>query len=142
MDKALLENRFDEVMAMEIEPNLGHEAPLFLYDYPSCKASLARLKPNDHSLAERFELYICGLELCNAYSELTDANEQKRRFEAEEICRNLSGKPAYPRAEKFLEALQLMPEASGNAFGIDRLIMLFADSMEIDSVVAFTPEEL
>lgn len=142
VDKALLENRFDEVMAMEIEPNLGHEAPLFLYDYPSCKASLARLKLNDHSLAERFELYICGLELCNAYSELTDANEQKRRFEAEEICRNLSGKPAYPRAEKFLEALQLMPEASGNAFGIDRLIMLFADSMEIDSVVAFTPEEL
>jgi lysyl-tRNA synthetase class 2 len=142
VDRALLQNRFDEVMAMEIEPNLGNETPLFLYDYPACKAALARLKPDDPSLAERFELYIGGLELCNAYTELTDSNEQKRRFEEEEICRNLSGKPAYPKAAKFLEALQLMPEASGNAFGIDRLIMLFTDSRQIDSVVAFTPEEL
>lgn len=142
VDQALLENRFDEVMAMEIEPNLGNETPLFLYDYPACKAALSRLKPNDKSLAERFELYIGGLELCNAYTELTDVSEQKRRFEEEEICRNSSGKPRYPKAEKFLEALQFMSEASGNAFGIDRLIMLFADSTEIDSVVAFTPEEL
>ena len=142
MDDALLSDTFDEVMACEIEPNLGRQAPLFLYDYPASKGALARLKPADKSLAERFELYISGLELCNAFTELIDADEQSKRFEVEKQERNLAGKCLYPNPEKFLKALKNMPESSGNALGIDRLVMLFADSIDIDAVVAFGPEEL
>jgi lysyl-tRNA synthetase class 2 len=142
MQTALLEGRFDEVMACDIEPNLGDEKPFFLYDYPAANSSLARLKPDNRSLAERFELYIGGLELCNAFTELTDAVEQRLRFEHEQKTRGRSGKQTYPLPEKFLESLQFMPQASGNALGIDRLVMLFADIARIDDVVAFIPEEL
>jgi lysyl-tRNA synthetase class 2 len=142
LDVALKENRFDELLGLEIEPRLGLDKPIFIYDYPASHAALARLKPEDRSLAERFELYIGGLELCNGFSELTDAVEQKIRFEREQQRRRLSGKPLYPLPEKFLQALPDMPEAGGNAFGIDRLVMLFADTLHIDDVVAFIPEEL
>ncbi len=142
METAMLQNRFDQVTAFDIEPNLGRKKPLFLYDYPAAAASLARLKPENHSLSERFELYIGGLELCNAFSELTDPVEQRTRFENERKNRIKSGLPAYPLPEKFLESLQFMPEGSGIALGIDRLVMLFADTADIDDVVAFTPEEL
>ena len=142
MKNALQEDRFDEVMVSDIEPNLGHKKPLFLYDYPAACSSLARLKLEDRSLAERFELYIGGLELCNAFSELTDTVEQRKRFENERKIRRQNEKDAYPLPEKFLEALPFMPEASGNALGLDRLVMLFADTPIIDNVVAFTPEEL
>jgi lysyl-tRNA synthetase class 2 len=142
MQTALANNRFDEVTAVEIEPHLGHPKPLFLYDYPASSSALARLKPDDRSVAERFELYICGLELCNAFTELVDPVEQKSRFEHEQTMRRLSGKNVYPMPQKFLDALQYMPEAAGNALGIDRLVMLFADTEKIDDVVAFTPEEL
>lgn len=142
MEEALSQNRFDDVIACEVEPNLGREKPLFLYDFPAKCASLARLKPDIPSIAERFELYICGMELCNAFSELTDADEQIKRFEQEQSIRSQSGKPIYPLPEKFLESLPLMPEAAGNALGLDRLVMLFADTTTIDDVVAFTPEEL
>lgn len=142
MEVALRENRFDELMGLEIEPRLGLEKPVFIYDYPASRAALARLNPDDRSVAERFELYIGGLELCNGFSELTDPVEQKMRFEWEQERRRFSGKPLYPMPKKFLSALQDMPDAGGNAFGIDRLVMLFADTLNIDDVVAFTPEEL
>ncbi len=142
MDTALSQNCFDEIMGIEIEPCLGFEKPLFLYDYPVSCGSLARTKPENKFLTERFELYIAGIELCNAFTELTDPDEQRRRFEEELKQRQLAQKPGYPLPELFLEALEHMPEASGNALGIDRLVMLFADTTTIDEVVAFTLEEL
>ena len=142
LETALLNNCFDEKMASEIEPHLGRQKPLFLYDYPASSGALARLKPADQKLAERFELYIGGLELCNAFSELIDPMEQKKRFEHEQKIRRHSEKQLYPMPEKFLDALEYMPEAAGNALGIDRLVMLFADTAKIDDVVAFIPEEL
>jgi lysyl-tRNA synthetase class 2 len=142
MNKALTADRFDEVIALDIEPNLGDPHPVFLYDYPARHGALAKLKPRDPSLAERFEMYIAGIELCNGFSELTDAAEQRGRFEKEQQLRQSLNKPVYPMPEKFLEALSDMPAAAGNALGIDRLVMLFADTDKIDDVVAFTPEEL
>ncbi len=142
MDEALKTDGFDEVMALEIEPNLGDPRPVFLIDYPIQHGALARQKSRDSKLAERFELYIAGIELCNGFSELTDATVQRKRFEEELRTRRTLGKPDYPIPEPFLEALVDMPEAAGNALGIDRLVMLFADTDNIDDVVAFTPEEL
>ena len=142
MENALEIGCFDEVMANEIEPNLGSPIPLFLYDYPASCGALARLKPQNNLLAERFELYIAGIELCNGFSELTDPAEQKTRFEKEQRLRKSFGQPVYPIPQKFLDALADMPDAGGNALGIDRLVMLFCDATEIEDVVAFTPEEL
>ncbi len=136
--EAIEQGSFDEIVAFEIEPRLGWEKPVFLYDYPREKAALSRLKSGDPTLAERFELYIGGLELCNAFSELTDPVQQKKRFQTE----RKQGNRKLPLPEKFLEALPHMPEASGNALGVDRLVMLFADTDRIDDVVAFVPEEL
>ncbi len=142
LETALLNNCFDEKMVLEIEPHLGRQKPLFLYDYPASSCALARLKPADPKLVERFELYIGGLELCNAFSELIDPVEQKQRFEHEQNIRRHSGKRQYPTPKRFLDALEHMPDAAGNALGIDRLVMLFADTARIDDVVAFIPEEL
>lgn len=142
MQQALQQKRFDEVMALEIEPRLGTQQPLFIYDYPAEFGALARRKHEDPRLAERFELYIGGLELCNAFTELTDPQEQRLRFEWEQNLRRFAGKRAYTMPEKFLEALQDVPPAAGNALGVDRLVMLLADAAAIDEVVAFVPEEL
>ena len=142
MKEALAQNRFDEIMANEIEPCLGNDHPVFLHDYPASCSALARLKPDDSSVAERFELYIAGLELCNAFTELTDPAEQRKRFEDERQLRRHAGKMAYPMPESFLNALNDMPAASGNALGMDRLILLLTDANSIDDVVAFIPEEL
>lgn len=142
MQAALANGRFDEIMVEAIEPNLSQLHPVFLYDYPAARGALARSKPEDGRYAERFELYIGGLEICNAFSELTDPVEQRQRFESERNRRKASGRRMYPMPEKFLLALGDMPEAAGNALGIDRLVMLFADAHKIDDVVAFTPEEL
>ena len=142
MASAILSDRFDEVMALEIEPELGRGKPLFIYDYPASKSALARLKADNSTLVERFELYIAGIELCNGFTELTDPIEQRKRFENELDQRIKMGKPPYPMPERFLESLKDMPQASGNALGLDRLVMLFADTTKIDDVVAFTPEEL
>jgi len=142
VDQALEGDCFDEIMGVDIEPQLGLDRPVFLYDYPTSCAALARRKPEDPSVAERFELYIAGLELCNAFSELTDAREQRERFTAENRIREKLGRRAYPPAEPFLRDLAHMPPAAGNALGLDRLAMLFADAASIDEVVAFTPEAL
>ncbi len=142
MAEALESDRFDEIMGVEIEPNLGLAQPALLYDYPAQCAALARLKPGHPEVAERFELYIGGLELCNGFSELTDPAEQRQRFGDELAQRLKAGKTAGPMPERFIEALDLMPAATGNALGIDRLVMLMADAADIDEVVAFCPEEL
>ena len=142
MQEALRRNRFDEIMGLDIEPHLGMERPVFLYDYPASCGALARLKPGDATVAERFELYIAGIELCNAFTELTDPVEQRSRFEQERLYRQQTGKTVYPLPENFLKALTDMPAASGNAMGIDRIVMLLTETEAIDDVVAFTPEEL
>ncbi|MGD8990234.1 MAG: EF-P lysine aminoacylase EpmA [Desulfobacterales bacterium] len=142
LEEALQNDQFDEIMVTQIEPRLGRSQPVFLVDYPACRAALAKLKPEDSRYAERFELYIGGLEICNAFSELIDPVEQRARFEHERDQRRKTGKPVYPMPEPFLTALKDLPPAAGNALGIDRLIMLFADTQKIDDVVAFTPEAL
>ena len=142
LENALSKDLFDELLTAEIEPNLGLITPVFLYDYPASFAPLAMKRPGNPSFAQRFELYIAGLELCNAYTELADSKEQRERFEIEQKKRSSLGKRIYPMPEKFLKSLEFIPGASGNALGIDRLIMLLADTAKIDDVVAFTPEEL
>lgn len=140
VDRALREDTFDQTMVSEIEPHLGMKKPTFLYDYPASLGALARLKPGNPSVAERFEIYVAGIELANGFSELNDAREQRLRFEKELEQRALAGKPASPMPERFLNDLSEMPEAAGIALGVDRLVMLFGDARTIDEVVAFTPE--
>lgn len=140
--QALEHDCFDEIMGLEIEPRLGLDRPVFLYDYPVQTGALARIKPSDPRLVERFELYLAGMELCNAFSELTDSLEQRARFEAQNQRRREKGSGAYPIPEPFLRDLEAMPPAAGNALGLDRLVMLFTNSPTIDEVVAFTPQTL
>ncbi|MCG6892829.1 MAG: EF-P lysine aminoacylase GenX [Desulfobacteraceae bacterium] len=142
MEEALRAGRFDECMGLEIEPRLGFGRPVFLFDYPASTAALSRLHPGNPLLAERFEMVACGLELCNGFTELTDATEQRERFAAERQARKDSGKADCPMPETFLAALPDMPDAAGNALGLDRLVMLFADAATIDEVVSFVPEAL
>ncbi len=142
MHQALADDCFNELIAFNIEPELGRVSPTILYDYPAELAALARRKPGQPELAERFELYVAGLELANAFSELNDPLEQRQRFqdEARSISENTEMSPQLP--EPFLTDLHKMPEAAGIALGIDRLIMLLTDSATIDEVVTFTPEDL
>ncbi len=135
-------DRFEEIIVSSIEPGLCEYGPVFLYDYPASMASLARLKEDDPGLAERFELYLGGLELANAFSELRDPEEQEQRFREENERRRLLGKGEYPLPEKFLRDLGRMPVSAGIAFGVDRFVMLLTNSPSIDDVVTFTPEEL
>jgi lysyl-tRNA synthetase class 2 len=139
---ALGKDLFDEIMVQDIEPHLGCPRPTFLYDYPAALGALARLHADDPSVAERCELYIAGLELANGFSELTDAEEQRNRFDHEEAYRRAQGKRPYPTADRFLDELQDMPPSAGIALGMDRLVMLFHDAATIDDVLAFPPEEL
>jgi len=142
LEEALQQGRFDELLTDEVEPKLGLRQPVFLTEYPASLAALARLSPENPAVAERFELYIAGLELANAFSELSDPVEQAERFAADESTRRKLGKPAYPAPEKFLAELATMPAAAGIAFGLDRLVMLLCAAEKIDEVVAFTPEDL
>lgn len=140
--EALRTDCFNELLACEVEPHLGMDHPVFLYDYPVEEGALARVKEGDPGIAERFELYIAGLELANAFSELTDAVEQRRRFEEASRDRRRNGSPVCPMPERFLQALPRMSPSAGIALGVDRLVMLLADKSRIDDVVAFTPESL
>jgi lysyl-tRNA synthetase class 2 len=126
---------FSRVLVEKIEPNLGVGRPTILCEYPVPEAALARPKPGDPRVAERFELYACGVELANAFGELTDAGEQRRRFEAEmaEMARVYGER--YPIDEDFLAALQIMPEACGAALGFDRLVMLATGAQRIEQVL-------
>lgn len=140
--EALKRDLFDEVMVRDIEPRLGIERPTFLYDYPAERRSLARLKKENPYVAERFELYLGGLEIANAFSELIDPAEQRKVFQAEIKSRQSSGKDVYPMPEKFLDELECMPPSAGIALGVDRLVMVLLNAKTIDEVVAFIPEEL
>ena len=140
--EALKHELFDEIMVRDIEPNLGIRKPTFIYDYPAERGSLARLKKDDPSVAERFEFYMGGVELANGFSELIDAEEQRSRFLLENEIRRLSDKSIYYMPEKFLGELKYMPESAGIALGVDRLVMVLLNAPSIDEVVAFTPEEL
>ena len=142
VDTAVNENCFDEVMVTVVEPALPLGVPVILMDYPARMAALARIKPDDPTVAERFELYAGGLELANGFSELNDPVEQRLRFEAANRTRVELGHAALPLPEPFLRELSAMPPSAGIALGIDRLVMLCAGTKQIDDVLAFTPEEL
>ena len=127
------QDRFDFDMATKIEPNLPKE-PLFLTDYPAPAASLARLKSDDPRVAERWELYVDGIELANAFTELIDPVEQRRRFELAREERRALGEADYPLDEEFLDALVRMPPSGGVALGVDRLVMLACGVHDIADV--------
>jgi lysyl-tRNA synthetase class 2 len=129
---------FSRVLAERIEPNLGIARPTVLYEYPTHEAALARACPHDPRLAQRFELYVCGVELANAFGELTDPAEQRRRFELEMQEKERVYGERYPIDADFLAALAHMPEAAGAALGFDRLVMLATGADRIDQVV-WTP---
>jgi lysyl-tRNA synthetase class 2 len=129
---------FSKVLAASVEPRLGRERLTLLMDYPRQEAALARPKPSDPRLSERFELYACGVELANGFGELTDPVEQRQRFEAEMNEKQRVHGERYPLDEDFLAALEKMPPASGVALGFDRLVMLAAGAPGIDEVL-WTP---
>jgi elongation factor P--(R)-beta-lysine ligase len=126
---------FSKVLVEKIEPYLGLEAPTFLHNYPSCEAALARKCPEDARVAERFELYICGVELANGFGELTDPIEQRARFEADMALQQKIYGHSYPLDDDFLAALAIMPPASGVALGFDRLVMLATGARRIGDVL-------
>ena len=142
MEDAVKDGSFDEKMVTQIEPALAQQKPVFLVDYPIEMAALARTKPGDPTVAERFELYAGGMELANGFSELNDPVEQRVRFVEAIRKRRNNGLPALPIPEPFLKELATMPPSAGIALGVDRLVMLFAGATQIDDVIAFTPEEL
>ena len=129
---------FSRVLVEKIEPQLGNGRVTFLTEYPRVEAALARAKPGDPAVAERFELFVCGVELANGFGELTDPVEQRRRLEAEMAKKERLYGERYPIDEEFLAALALMPPASGCALGFDRLVMLATGASRIDQVI-WTP---
>ncbi len=137
------EEVYNQIYLNEIEPHLGKSKPTIIYDFPSSMAALAKKKSSDPQFAERFEVYIGGLELGDAYSELTDAIEQEERFkkELQEIKR--LNKTRYPIDSDFITALKTgLPRCSGLAMGLDRLIMLFANVPKIQDILFFPSDEL
>ena len=129
---------FFKVFLDRVEPHLGVQKPAILYDYPAPMAALAKRKSSAPDLAERFEVYIAGVELCNAFTELNDPDEQRQRLEEEAAQRVREGNPAYPIDERFLAALEYgMPPSGGIALGVDRLVMLLTGASSISEVMAF-----
>ena len=126
---------FSRVLVERIEPELGRDRATILCEYPVSEAALARPSPADPRVAERFELYACGVELANAFGELTDAAEQRRRFDQEMSEKMRIYGESYPIDEDFLAALDSMPEASGAALGFDRLVMLATGAQRIEQVL-------
>jgi lysyl-tRNA synthetase class 2 len=129
---------FSRILVERIEPHLGVGRVTILDEYPAVEAALARRKTSDPRVAERFELYACGVELANAFGELTDPDEQRRRFESEMTEKQRRYGERYPIDEDFLSALGRMPPASGSALGLDRLVMLVTGASRIDQVI-WTP---
>ena len=125
---------FSRILSEKVEPNLGLGRATFLCEYPASEAALARLSPADPRVAERFELYACGVELANAFGELTDPAEQRGRFEEDMALKQRIYGESYPLDEDFLDALAYMPEASGAALGFDRLAMLACGADTIEDV--------
>jgi lysyl-tRNA synthetase class 2 len=130
---------FSKILVEYIEPHLGQGRLTVLFEYPAPEAALARVKPNDPRVAERFEIYACGVELANGFGELTDAAEQRRRFvQAMDEKQRRYGE-RYPLDEDFLAAVAQMPQSSGVALGFDRLVMLAGGAAKIDQVVWTQP---
>lgn len=129
---------FEQDLVTLIEPALPRDTPVFVMDYPADAAALSRRKPGHEAVAERFELYINGVEIANAFSELIDPVEQRRRFEQCAQAREAMGSAVYPLDEDFLAALeQGMPPSGGIAMGIDRLVMVLLGATSLDEVIAF-----
>jgi len=125
------------LLANLIEPSLGHDNPIFVYDYPSSQAALARIRERDN-VAERFELYISGVEIANGYQELTDANIYRKRFDLDNKKRKLLGKPEIKIDNRLIDdLLSGFPDSSGVALGLDRLLMVMAGVKNIDDVLSF-----
>jgi lysyl-tRNA synthetase class 2 len=132
---------FDEILVEKIEPNLGWQTPVFFYDYPISLASLARPKKEDPEVAERFELYIGGVELANGFSELTDATVQRQRF-SYEIDKAAQQRRNLAMPEKFLKSLEQLPKCAGIALGLDRLLMLLMGVDNLADVLPFSDGDL
>ncbi|MDH5444852.1 MAG: EF-P lysine aminoacylase EpmA [Gammaproteobacteria bacterium] len=129
------------IMTHCIEPALPKNTPFYIYDFPSSQAALARIRHDNPPVAERFELYINGMELANGFHELIDADEQRKRFEMDLIKRQQMGKVAMPIDEKLLNALPDMPDCAGVAVGVDRLLMVAVGAAAIDEVLSFVVDE-
>jgi lysyl-tRNA synthetase class 2 len=137
------EDAYFRTLVDDVEPALARlDRGVFLVDYPASQASLARRKPGDPALAERFELYVAGVELCNGFGELVDAVEQRARLERDQAERRARGLPVYPIDERFLDALARVPPSGGNALGLDRLVALACGTTSIAEVIAFTADEV
>lgn len=128
------EDLFFRLLLERVEPHLGRDRPTFLTHWPAAQAALARRDPADPRVALRFELFVCGMELANAFEELTDADEQRARFMADRARRHSLGGPDWPLDEDLLAALPLMPAASGIALGFDRLAMIASGADRIEQV--------
>lgn len=136
-------DEFELTLCDKVEPHLGFDRPTVLIDYPSSMAALSRKKQDDPRFAERWELYVEGIEIANAYSELTDAEEQELRFKECAELRSNDGREAYDIDQPFIDALKSgLPECGGIAVGMDRLAMIFAGTKEISDVVAFDDESV
>jgi lysyl-tRNA synthetase class 2 len=139
--EAVARQMFDQILVESVEPDLGWQGPVFLYDYPISLASLARPNRENPDVAERFELYIGGIELANGFSELTDPVVLRRRF-SQEIDR-AAGKGLYcSMPDKFLQALAELPDCAGIALGLDRLLMIISGAQTLDEVMPFTDNDL
>jgi elongation factor P--(R)-beta-lysine ligase len=125
---------FSRILTERVEPNLGLGRPTVLHAYPASETALAQVNPNDPRIVERFELYCCGVELANAFHELRDSDEQRRRFAKSTKEQQRIFGVSYPIDEDFLAALIDMPDASGAALGFDRLIMLATGAKRVESV--------
>ncbi|MDO5674901.1 MAG: EF-P lysine aminoacylase EpmA [bacterium] len=141
VEEAMARDLFEELLVSRIEPLLGWEAPVFLYDYPAAMASLARRSAVNPQVAERFELYVAGMELANGFSELTDTTEQRLRFADAIAALEAQGREA-AMPERFLDDLAYMPAAAGIALGVDRLFMLLAGYDDIRKAIPFPAETL
>jgi len=142
LEQALETDRFEELLVENIEPRLGIGSPVFLCDYPALQGSLAKLKDENTDVAERFELYLAGIELANGFSELTDGREQQQRFNDELRYMHENGRKSTSMPERFLRALDGLDRAAGIAFGLDRLLMLIMGRRTLCEVVTFAPSEL
>jgi lysyl-tRNA synthetase class 2 len=126
------------LLVERVEPNLGHDVPCIVYDYPASQAALATVREEEFPVAERFELYVCGVEVANGYHELTSADELRRRNRLTNAQRAADGRPVLPEESRLLAAMEHgLPESTGVALGFDRLVMLAAGARSIAEVMAF-----
>src|SRR5262249_41565729 len=131
----------DLLMSAAVGPRLGVDAPVFLHDFPASQAALARVRPGNPPLAERFELFWKGIELANGFHELTDAAEQRRRFEQDRARRTAEGREAPPYDARLITALEAgLPPCAGVAVGLDRVLMLLLDLPSVGDTLAFDAE--